>query len=162
MNTAIDLAFADGTYTFDLGLAQINEIQSKCGAGIGAVYARVCKGRYFVSDMAIGNPAEADYRIEDLVAVIKQGLIGGAKGVVDGQEVPVTAFRANQLVENYVLAAGQPLKDAWTIAAAVLTARIEGYDPPKTDEKPKPESKKKASKSGRAGSTTQEPSPIAP
>jgi hypothetical protein len=159
-STAIDLAFADGVYTFDLGLAQINEIQSKCGAGIGAVYARVCKGRYLVSGLAIGNPEEASYRIEDLVAVIKQGLIGGGKGVVDGQDVVVTAFRANELVENYVLASGKPLKDAWTIAAAVLTARIEGYDPPR-DAPKADEGKKKARKSGRAGSTTQEPSPTA-
>jgi hypothetical protein len=161
MSTAIDLAFADGIYTFDLGLAQINEIQSKCGAGIGAVYARVLKGRYFIAELAIGNPAEAEYRIEDLIAVIKQGLIGGGRGVVDGQDVVVTAFRANELVENYVLAAGKPLKEAWTIAAAVLTARIEGYDPPKKDAAKADEGKKKAATKRRAGSTSQEPSPTA-
>jgi hypothetical protein len=163
MSTAIDLAFADGVYTFDLGLAQINEIQAKCGAGIGAVYARVCKGRYLAAGLAIGNPMEAEYRIEDLIAVLKQGLIGGAKGIVDGQDVAVTAHRANELIENYVLASGKPLKDAWTLAAAVLMARIEGYDPPKDAPKPRSdESKKKAGRSGRAGSTIREPSPTAP
>jgi hypothetical protein len=162
VDTAIDLAFADGTYSFNLGLAQINEIQSKCGAGIGAIYARVCKGRYLMESVTFGNPLESEYRIDDLIETIRQGLIGGGKGMVDDKEVIVTAFRANELVANYVLAPGNPLKDAWTLAAAILTARIEGYTPP-ADNKPKAdEGKKKAVKSGRAGSTIQEPSPIAP
>lgn len=132
--TSIRLKFADGEYDFRLGLAQINEIQNRCGTGIGAVFARVLKGRFFQvtpeGQVAIGDPSQAEYRIEDLLATIRQGLIGGGKGVVDGAEVVVDAARANQLVENYVASGAQPLKDAWALAAAILSVAIEGYDPP--------------------------------
>jgi hypothetical protein len=160
VQTRIDLAFADGVYTFDLGLSQINEIQNKCGAGIGAIYARVLKGRYILGEIAFGNPEEGEYRLEDLINVIRQGLIGGGKAVVDGEEMTITAHRANQLVEAYVLGSGQPLRDSWTIAAAILTARIEGYTPPEGAPKPKPDKKK--GKGGTAGSITPEPSLTAP
>jgi hypothetical protein len=161
VQTAIELAFADGSYTFDLGLAQINEIQNKCGAGIGQIYSRVLKGRYVMGDVAIGNPLEAEYRVEDLLNVIRQGLIGGGKSVVDGEELPVSAHRANQLIETYVATA--PLREAWTLAAAILTARIEGYTPPEGEKRKRPPAqKKRAGRRARAGSTTQAPSPTAP
>lgn len=161
MNTAITLAFADGDYDFDLGLAQISEIQDKVGLGIGAIYARLLKGRFFAEEKAIGNPLQGEYHIEDIVSTIRQGLIGGGKGIVDGKQVEVNAHRAGQLVERYVLAPGNPLKDAWALAAAILMARIEGYTPPE-ETKPQPaEGKKKAGRGRRAGSTTPEPSPTA-
>lgn len=161
MDTAIDLAFADGVYTFHLGLAQIKEIQTACGDGIGAVYARLLKGRYLVGEAAIGNPLEGEYRIDDIVAIIQQGLIGGGAGLVNDVEVKVTAYRASQLVENYVLARGCAIKDSWALAVAVATARIEGYTPPAPATLAK-EPKKKAAVMTEAGSTTPEPSPTAP
>lgn len=133
MQTSLTIAFADGEYTFRLALAQINEIQTRCNAGIGAVFARIAKGRFFrktdLGEIAIGDPSQAEYRIEDLVSVIRQGLIGGGRGVVDGVEVKVDAPRAEQLIKNYVLADGCPLEDAWTLAYAILTATIVGYEP---------------------------------
>lgn len=144
--TSISLPFADGVYDFRLGLAQLNEIQDRCDAGIGQVFARLVKGRFFkltpAGEIAIGDPLQAEYRAEDIVATIRQGLIGGGKGVVDGQEVRVDAERANKLIERYVLGEGCPLKDAWALAAAILTVAIEGYDPP--EEEPKPVKKKVA------------------
>jgi hypothetical protein len=132
--TSIRLAFADGEYDFRLGLAQINEIQNRCGVGIGAVYARVLKGRFFQvtpdGPVAIGDPSQAEYRIEDLLSTVRQGLIGGGKGMVDGQDVAVDATRADQLVKNYIAEGGQPIKLAWELAAAILSVAIEGYDPP--------------------------------
>jgi len=135
MKTAINLAFADGEYTFRLGLSQINEIQSRCGTGIGAVYARVLKGRYLQStpqgDLAIGDPSQGEYRLEDLLTVIRQGLLGGARGSVDGAEVRVDTTRATEIMTDYVYPAdGCPLKDAWGLAAAILSVAIEGYSPP--------------------------------
>lgn len=136
METSLTVGFADGEYTFRLGLLQINEIQNRCNAGIGAVFARVDKGRYFqkteAGELAIGNHAEAEYRIEDLTAVIRQGLIGGGRGVVEGVEVKVDPSRADQLIKNYVLCDGFPLGDAWTLAHAILTATIVGYAPAET------------------------------
>lgn len=126
MQTHIDLAFADGEYRFALGLAQINELQNKCGAGIGAIYARVLQGRV-AADPTVGHAGYAAYRIEDLRETVRQGLIGGAQGIVDGQDVTVSAMRANQLLETYL--DPMPIGEQWNLAAAILYAKIDGYAP---------------------------------
>lgn len=126
VQTHIDLAFADGEYRFALGLAQIAEIQRKCDAGIGAIYARVLQGRVG-ADVTVAHSGYAAYRHEDLVETVRQGLIGGGQGVVDGQDVKVSSLRANELVERYLLAL--PLVEQWNLAAAVLFAKVEGYEP---------------------------------
>jgi hypothetical protein len=132
--TSISLPFGDGVYDFRLGLAQINEVQTRSNAGIGEVFARLIAGRYFkvtpAGEIAIGDPAQAQYRIEDIVGVIRQGLLGGGRGMVDGVEVKVDAARANTLIDNYVLGASCPIKDAWALAAAIMTVAVEGYEPP--------------------------------
>lgn len=132
MQTWIDLKFADGEYTFKLGLAQISEIEKKCDGGIGAIYARILRGRYGLGTDDI-LPTEADYKFGELVEVIRQGLIGGGAGKVDGKDVTVSPIRANDLVNAYVIGVGdtrQALKTAWALAASILAALIEGYTPP--------------------------------
>ena len=136
--TSITLPFADGEYVFRLGIAQINEIQNRTGDGIGAVFARMLKGRFYRSspagEVVIGDPTQAEYRIEDLLVVIRQGLLGGGKAIVDGAEIDVDAARVNQLMLGYVFPAeGCPIKDAWALASAILHPAIEGYDPPDGD-----------------------------
>lgn len=126
MQTHIDLKFADGEYKFALGLAQIQEIQRACDAGIGAVYARVLQGRV-ASDVTVGHSGYAAYRLEDIVETVRQGLIGGGEGLVDGQVVKVSSLRANELVDRYLHA--MPLAEQWNLAAAILFAKIEGYAP---------------------------------
>lgn len=156
MQTSITLTFGDGEYDFALPLVQIKELQNRCGDGIGEIYARILKGRLFQitpqGQVAIGDPLQSAYRIEDVVNTIRQGLLGGARGIVDGEEVRVDAVRANQLIESYVLAPGCPLKDAWALAAAILAARIEGYEPAEKTA-PAPD-KKKEQAAAKAGSTT--------
>lgn len=143
MQTHIEIAFADGTYRFALGLAQIHELQTKCKAGIGAIYARVLQGR-LADDITVGHPAYGAYHCDDLVETVRQGLIGGGQGMVDGVEVKVGALRANDLVERYLLP--MPLSEQWNLAAAILFAKIEGYTPPvpEGDDAPKPDKKKAA------------------
>lgn len=136
MRTHIDLPFADGEYRFALGLAQVHELQTKCKAGIGQIYARVLQGR--VPDAPdIGHPLYATYQIDDLYETVRQGLIGGGEGRVDGQTVTVTAMRANELVERYLHPA--PLAEAWKLAAAILFAKVEGYAPALDEAKKKAE-----------------------
>jgi hypothetical protein len=134
VDTNLTVAFADGEYLFRLGLKQINEIQNTCGAGIGTIFARLSKGRFFkqtsAGEVAVADDMVGDYWIEDIVTVIRQALIGGGKGWVDGEEVKVDAARVNQLIENYVLADDKPIGDAWTLAHAILFGRIRGYQPP--------------------------------
>lgn len=136
MQTWVDLKFADGDYTFKLGMAQIAEIEQKCGAGIGAIYARTLKGRYGYDEGQI-YPDLAEYRFSELVEVIRQGLIGGASGEVDGAPVTVSSVRANDLIDRYVLSPTDQrmaMTQVWMIAYAILAALIEGYTPPKKDE----------------------------
>lgn len=147
MQTHIDLEFADGTYRFALGLAQIHELQVKCKIGIGGLYARVLQGR-IADNVEVGHPGFAAYHVDDLIEPVRQGLIGGAMGWVDGQEVKVSALRANDLVTRYLLPL--PLSQQWNMSAAILYAKIEGYTPPK----PKPVRKKKAPVKGEANGTT--------
>lgn len=127
--TSVDLEFADGEYTFRLGLEQIAELQRKCECGIGPLYARVVKGRYILNGENIGNPMEAQFFAADLVETVRQGLIGGKSGLVDDQVVEVKPADANRLVKAYVFPE-QPLSDAWGLAASILATAIDGYVAP--------------------------------
>jgi hypothetical protein len=136
VQTWVDLKFADGAYTFKLGLAQIVEIEQKCGAGIGAIYARTIKGRYGFKDGEI-YPDLAEYRFGELIEVVRQALIGGAAGEVNGMPVTVSSVRANDLVDLYILKATDQriaMTQVWALAFAILSALIEGYTPPPKDE----------------------------
>jgi Phage tail tube protein, GTA-gp10 len=126
----IELAFGDGKYLFKLGLAQIGELQTKTGIGIGGLYARVLRGRYPIVEgepATLGMPEEADWYLDDLLQTIRLALIGGGGGTVDEQPVTVDPTRASQLLAAYVFPA-RPLNEAWNYAAAILTALIIGFD----------------------------------
>lgn len=131
MSNTIDLAFADGTYTFALPLERIEEIQRKTGTGIGAVFARVIKGANRIGNDIVLAPASAEFYALDLIETIRQGLIGGGKGIVDGAEIKVSPVLAQRLVTAYVL--NRPLSEAWETAVSILGAVIVGYDPPGGD-----------------------------
>lgn len=142
--TSIDLPFADGTYRFKLGLAQIAELQAKCGIGIGGLYARLLRGRYVIDTVSLGLTTEAEFHLGDVVEPIRQGLIGGRRGEVDGAAVEVTSIVAARLVENYLCGKDGtlqvPLREAWNLAVAIVAALIEGYTPKKAAPAPRPAS----------------------
>lgn len=133
--TSIDLPFADGSYRFRLGLAQIAELQAKCGVGIGGLYARLLRGRYVIDTVSLGLTTEAEFHLADVIEPIRQGLIGGRRGEVDGTAVEVTSIVAARLVENYLCGKDGtlqvPLREAWNLAVAIIAALIEGYTPKK-------------------------------
>jgi hypothetical protein len=124
----IDLEFADGSYTFALPLERIDELQRKTGVGIGALFGRVTKGAQSRGGDVYLVPGQAEFYALDLIETVRQGLIGGKKGVVDSKEVEVTPIIARRLVDNYLL--NQPLTAAWELAVAILGACVMGYDPP--------------------------------
>ena len=127
--SSIVLPFGDGEYLFRLGLVQLAELQTKCDAGLGRIFARVAKGRHLLNNgSTIGNPEEAEWIVADLYETVRLGLIGGGEGTVNGAVVKVTPLLAKQLADSYVVA--RPWKEAWTVAAAVLMACVEGYHPP--------------------------------
>lgn len=132
MQNWVELDFADGTYRFRLGLAQINEIESKCGAGIGEVFARVIQGSYDSGEQDLALPQKAAFFAKDLVEVIRQGLIGGDGGVVDGADVAMSSSVVKRLLDNYV--SERPLMELWNVARSILWACMVGFEPPKKDE----------------------------
>lgn len=131
MGTHIDLEWADGTYRFRLPLPQINELQRKTGKGIGALFRDVLKGRYSLPDDggSFGNPIEAEFHSTDIIETIRQGLIGGRKAWLDGEEKTLDDRAVAALMVTYVYPA-RPLIDGWEVAAAILMACVEGYEEP--------------------------------
>lgn len=136
-NSKIELNFADGEYLFALPLARIAELERKCGApgppvGIGKIFARVLKGVVRSDNGEIYlAPSAAEFYAVDLIETIRQGLIGGGRGMVNGEEVKVTPTIADRLIQSYIT--DRPLKEPWDLAVSILGATIAGYDPPKKD-----------------------------
>lgn len=64
----VDLDWGDGTYSFRLAIGQWAELQEKCDAGPFRILSRLQSG---------------DWRFEDIVNVIRLGLIGGGMTPVD-------------------------------------------------------------------------------
>lgn len=120
------LAFGNGEYIMKLTLHGIKEVQEKCGAGIGKVWSRLAASRLNFIGEDIGIANEANFKIEDIVEPIRQALIGGGSGEVDGEPIKVTPITANKLIENYVI--GRPLQEGWATAYAIVGSLIEGYD----------------------------------
>lgn len=155
VQTALELEFGDGSYLFDLKLPQLAELQRLRDAGIFKIYGRVLRGRYLLGGEPVAVAEDGEAFAEDLYETIRLGLTGGGKGIVNGQEVAVSSIRARQLVETYCHPA--PLRECWTIAAAVLGARVEGYSPPKDEPAQEP-----APAKPRKKSTSRKSSPTAP
>lgn len=155
MQTYIVLRFGNGDYLFQLGLEQIKEIERQCNAGIGAIYARVLAGRFGLEVDQI-MPTEAQYRFTELLEVIRQGLIGGGEGVVDGADVKVSPVRATDLINTYLIAPDTrvAVREAWKLAAVILSALIEGYAPPKKAEPGESPATPTKSSNGRRSSPT--------
>lgn len=132
--TSIELKFADGDYLFALPLPQLRELQRLCGAGIFTIYGRVMKGRYLLGDQPVAVPEEGEAFVDDLNETVRLALIGGAKGLVNDEEVTVSPLRARQLVDTYCYPA-VPLRETWSITAAVLATCMVGFDPPAAKKK---------------------------
>lgn len=126
----IRLAAFDGEYEFQLRLAGVVAIEEKAGCGIGAVYGQIMRGRFRFDDgKEFGAPPEAAFSLPVLLEVVRQGLIGGGKGISDGVEISVSALKANLLIDRYLNPDnGGVLMEAWNLAAAVIDALVEGVD----------------------------------
>lgn len=111
MKTAISLTFADGQYLFRLPIKRIVAIEERAGP-IDLVRHRLLNG---------------GFSIHDVVETIRQGLIGGGSGEVDGVNITVSDLKANSLIENYV--EDRPLAASHLVARAIIGALYVGYEP---------------------------------
>ena len=140
MQTEITLPFADGQYAFKLPIKRIVEIEAKSGP-IDLVKHRLMNG---------------GWSIHDVVETIRQGLIGGGKGEINGAAVEVTALRANSLVENYI--DGHAIAEHHLTARAIIAALYVGYAPAQDAKKKAPVKRSRKRSIGASSSTTAEPS----
>lgn len=85
--------------TFRLAIAQIAELEEKCGIGVAALHRRVASG---------------DWYVRDLTETIRLGLIGGGA-------TPVAALK---LVSRYV--EQRPLLESQPVAELILSAALIG------------------------------------
>ncbi len=133
METRVELAFAGGRYNFWLPMARVVEIER------GPQGFRHDK-RYPISifqlyDEIGGGLAEHEGKpiyvgggraiIADARNVILQGLIGGGKALVDGQEIAVGSMRAAELLEGYTFPQSDAVETIY-LAWGILNAAING------------------------------------
>lgn len=141
MQTEIALPFADGEYLFRLPIKRIIEIEAKSGP-IDLVKHRLMAG---------------GWSIHDVVETIRQALIGGGKGQVNGAPVEVTSLRANSLIDNYI--DGHAIAEHHLTAKAIIAALYIGYTPPGAAKKKAPVTRASRKPStGASSSTIAEPS----
>jgi hypothetical protein len=161
----IDLDFGDGAYTFALPLPQLIQLEDTCATvdsdgirrrkGVVAIYADVLAGLTVEDGEIIAIPHIGRASGFECREVVRLGLIGGGAGLVNELPVKVDSLLAEKLCKAHVDTA--PLVKRWTMAAAILRAAIEGYEPPKKAEAgaaPAAAKRRKSrSKSGTSSST---------
>lgn len=115
----VDIEWADGSYNFKLSWAGAGEVERKAGCGISELFERVIVGRSHVGVIS---------------ETIRQGLLGGSGGTVDGQHFKPTGSQVNALLDRYVTGPDHlPVMENVTIAKAILYGFMVGYtgDPEK-------------------------------
>lgn len=128
MPNHIWLNFGDGVYLAHLKNKRIDAVETVTGAALGDIYARSLTGMYRdVDGDWIVQPLEAKWSNKELVEVVRQGFIGGAKSIIDGVEKPVNDFQVNGLIASYL--DERPRVELWKLASAILYATMEGYEP---------------------------------
>lgn len=162
----IDIEFGDGTYTFALLLPQLIELEDKCASvdpdgtrrrkGVVAIYSDVIAGLAVEDGEIIAIPHVGRASAFECREVVRLALIGGNSGTVDGKQVKVDGPAARQLCERYVDAV--PIVKRWTLAAAILKAAIEGFEPPK---KAEPAKAPAVARTRRSRSRSEKSSPTA-
>lgn len=109
---AAELDWADGTYTFRLGLDQIEELEEKRDMSLFALARRL-------------SPAERDARLADIREVLRLGLIGGGMKPVDA------LVKVRKYVDE------RPIDESRDIAYAVVLAgltRVHTSEEPRSGE----------------------------
>jgi hypothetical protein len=164
LSPEIEISFGDGDYLCALRLPQLVELEDKCGfidaqgnrrkRGVVAIYSDVLGGLAVDEGRLVAIPQAGLASASDCREVVRLGLIGGGRGIVNGAEIEVSPLLARQLVERHL--DPRPIVEWWTMAAAILRAAIEGYDPGPNVEparKPAPPTRRSRSKSAKSSST---------
>lgn len=137
MDTKVTLPFADGEYTFWLPMPRVvaaeremarRDADGACNPhSIFAVFHDIGSHLGQIGDEpALIGPSPA--LLSDAHTIIRNALIGGNSGMVDGESVAVHESLARELVETYCYPARPAMHDLG-LAWKVLRAAIYGIDP---------------------------------
>lgn len=134
METRLEAPFADGEYSFWLPLPQVFELERACGSLI-AIEERLRAG---IGIDDAGKPVfigGGEAGTKEIIETIRVGLIGGNRGLVNGEEREIGPLEAKRLVENYAYPA-RPLVESAVLAWQIVNAALRGIqlkkkaDPP--------------------------------
>lgn len=131
-DTAITLPFAGGEFCFWLPMPQIVAIERGPLANRHEDYPRSVFAMYdaISAGLGIGDDGAvyvggAEALVGDVRNIILQGLIGGASGTIDGDEIKVTPTVAAELVKQYTYPYAN-LTETMHLAYLILNAAIRG------------------------------------
>ncbi|WP_121119102.1 GTA-gp10 family protein [Croceibacterium ferulae] len=100
-DTAVELSFADGRYTFWLALPQVIELERKGGGkSIFTMYDQIGAGLGIVGEQPV-YAGGGSAMLTDIRETIRLGLIGGNSGMVSGAQIEVGPNLARDLVDTY-------------------------------------------------------------
>lgn len=107
--TAHTATFAGRARVFDLRIGEIGELETLCGAGVGAIYTRL---------------GTLQFKHADMRETIRLGLIGGG----------LHPAEADMLTQRYVDL--QPINDSLQLAADIMRALFDGAAAATKDDDP--------------------------
>ncbi len=141
-DTAVTLPFADGRYTFALPVARVFAIE-RTGEkrSIFTIYDDLAGGLVPNESEGFSYAFGGSARMDEIRAVIREGLIGGREGIVDGETIVIGQADAVRLIEGYCYPHRPAAEDAET-ALFILDAAIRGVQlKKKADPQPDPQSR---------------------
>lgn len=132
-DTATTLPFAGGEFRFWLPMPQIVAIERGPLANrhegyprsVFAMYDAISAGLGISDDGGAVYVGGAEALVGDVRNIILQGLIGGASGTIDGDEIKVTPAVAADLVKQYTYPYAS-LTEAMHLAYLILNPAIRG------------------------------------
>ena len=126
--TYIERRFGAGTYLLWLDLPRAAAIERAADCGLMKVAGDVFTGRIHGADGG-GAMTHGIVSPRILIEVVRQALIGGGRGMVDGEVVKVDPQEAASLLEFYG-PPSRPVSELWDIATIILYAAVQGVEPP--------------------------------
>lgn len=138
METRITLPFADGEYEFWLPMSRVVAAEREMGRldadgvrkphsiltvfhDLGTHLGVVLDGAHVLTGPMPVLPADAH-------AIIRNALVGGNRGMVNGEQIAVGDAMARNLIETYCYPA-RPLMHDLGLAWRILQAAVYGIDP---------------------------------
>lgn len=131
METALTADFADGSYRFWLPMSRVVAAEREMGRdGI----PRSLLGLFYDIGEGLGTAlgehvlaGSIPARLSECQTVIRNALIGGNEGMVDGEQIAIGDTLAKELVDTYCYPARPAMHDV-ALAWQILRAAIYGID----------------------------------